>query len=482
MRAAIYARISQDTEGTELGVTRQQEDCAREAERRGWEVVARYVDNDVSATRKKPRPEYQRMKRDIESGHIQAVVVWSIDRLTRTPRELEDIIDLADRQGLELANVGGNTDLSTPEGRVFARNLGAFAKYETDNLSKRLKRKFQEKAEKGEPHGYAPYGYERVGKANVIVPEQAAVIRECAERVLGLESLRSIVTDLNARGIHGPKAVKWNSTILRQILLRPTNAGLRQYQGKVIGQAFAADPVLDVDTLERLTALLRDPSRRSNHVGPGYKYLLSGVAICGRCGGVMRRQKGHTNTNKQTGRSKTAPPSYNCSECFRVRRSQEKVDELIRAVMIARLSRADAAGLFSTGDSEVVKECERQLATIDAKLNSAADQFADDTITAAQLKRITARLRLDRAQVEKRREVARPQTALAGLVGGDVAAKWDALPIEVQREAVQTLMAVTILPSGSGKKFDPANVVITWLSGNPRKLTTPDSVTLDWSE
>ena len=165
-----------------------------------------------------------------------------------------------------------------------------------------------------------------------------------------------------------------------------------------------------------------------------------------------------------------------------MRRSQEKVDELIRAVMIARLSRADAAGLFSTGDSEVVKECERQLATIDAKLNSAADQFADDTITAAQLKRITARLRLDRAQVEKRREVARPQTALAGLVGGDVAAKWDALPIEVQREAVQTLMAVTILPSGSGKKFDPANVVITWLSGNPRKLTTPDSVTLDWSE
>ena len=119
MRAAIYARISQDTEGTELGVTRQQEDCAREAERRGWEVVARYVDNDVSATRKKPRPEYQRMKRDIESGHIQAVVVWSIDRLTRTPRELEDIIDLADRQGLELANVGGNTDLSTPGGRVF---------------------------------------------------------------------------------------------------------------------------------------------------------------------------------------------------------------------------------------------------------------------------------------------------------------------------------------------------------------------------
>jgi site-specific DNA recombinase len=140
---------------------------------------------------------------------------------------------------LSPANVGGNTDLSTPEGRVFARNLGAFATYETDNLSKRLKRKFQEKAEKGEPHGYAPYGFKRVGKANALVPDQAAIIRECAERVLGHESLRSVVPDLHARGVHWPKAEKWDSTILRQIKLRPTNAGLRQYQGKVIGQAFA---------------------------------------------------------------------------------------------------------------------------------------------------------------------------------------------------------------------------------------------------
>lgn len=466
MRAAIYARISKDTEGTELGVTRQQEDCAREAERRGWEVVATYVDNDVSATRKKPRPEYQRMLRDIRSGQIEAVVVWSMDRLTRTPRELEDIIDLADRQGLALANVGGNTDLSTPEGRVFARNLGAFAKYETDNLSKRLRRTFQQKAEKGEPHGYAPYGYERVEKANVIVPEQAAVIRECADRVLALESLRSIVTDLNARGVHGPKAEKWNSTILRQILLRPTNAGLRQYRGQVIGQAFAADPILDADTFERLTALLTDPSRRSNHVGPGYKYLLSGVAICGRCGGVMRRQIGHTHTNKQTGKTKTAPPSYNCSECYRVRRSQELVDARVRAAIIERLSKPDAGRLFNTGNLEAVTEHEKQLAAIDRKLDAAADQFADDTITGAQLKRITARLRLDRAKVERLRDAARPQTALAGVVGGDVAAKWDALPIEVQREAVQTLMTVTINPSGSGKKFDPDDIVIRWLSGD----------------
>jgi DNA invertase Pin-like site-specific DNA recombinase len=467
MRAAIYARISKDTEGTELGVTRQQEDCAREAERRGWEVVSRYVDNDVSATRKKPRPEYERMLRDIRSGHVQAVVVWSMDRLTRTPRELEDVIDLADRQGLALANVGGNTDLSTPEGRVFARNLGAFAKYETDNLSKRLKRKFEQKAADGEPHGYAPYGYERIGKANVIVPEHAAIIRECADRVLNLESLRSIVTDLNVRGVHGPKAEKWNSTILRQIMLRPTNAGLRQHRGKVIGAALNADPIIDVDTLERLTSLLTDPSRRSNHVGPGYKYLLSGVARCGLCGGIMRRQIGRTNVDKRTGQSKSQPPSYQCAECYRVRRNQVLVDEVVRRVMVDRLSMPDAAQLFPSGDLTVLKECEAQLAVIDAKLNIVADQFADDTITGDQLKRITARLRLDRTTAEKRRDAARPHNALSAVIGGEVGEKWDALPLEVRREAVQMLMTVTIDPVGSGLRFDPEMVRIEWVSEAP---------------
>ena len=97
MRAGIYTRISKDAEGTELGVKRQEDDCRKEAERRQWDVVQVYTDNDVSATRSKRRPAYDRMLQDIRSGYLQAIVVWAVDRLTRTPRELEDVIDLADR-------------------------------------------------------------------------------------------------------------------------------------------------------------------------------------------------------------------------------------------------------------------------------------------------------------------------------------------------------------------------------------------------
>src|SRR5690625_4025976 len=111
-RAAIYARISSD-DGTALGVGRQIADCEREAQRRGWVIADRYIDNDVSASRGAPRPEYQRMLTDVRAGRLGAVVVWDVDRLTRTMRELEDVIDFANHRGLALASVGGEIDLST---------------------------------------------------------------------------------------------------------------------------------------------------------------------------------------------------------------------------------------------------------------------------------------------------------------------------------------------------------------------------------
>lgn len=74
MRAGIYARISHDPFETTLGVQRQIEDCTKEAKRRNWEIVEIYQDNDVSATRSKVRPEYQRMLSDVAQGHILSLI------------------------------------------------------------------------------------------------------------------------------------------------------------------------------------------------------------------------------------------------------------------------------------------------------------------------------------------------------------------------------------------------------------------------
>ncbi len=121
--------------------------CARKS---GW-VTTEYMDNDTSASNGKTRPDYQRMLADIRDGRIDAVVAWDLDRLYRQPRELEDLIDLADQKHLALATVGGEADLSTDNGRLFARIKGAVAKSETDRKSARQKRADQQRAEAGTP-------------------------------------------------------------------------------------------------------------------------------------------------------------------------------------------------------------------------------------------------------------------------------------------------------------------------------------------
>ena len=71
--AGLYLRLSQDREGTALGVTRQEQDARRLAESRGWTVADVYADNDRSAYNGRTRPEYRRMLRDVEAGRIQAI-------------------------------------------------------------------------------------------------------------------------------------------------------------------------------------------------------------------------------------------------------------------------------------------------------------------------------------------------------------------------------------------------------------------------
>jgi site-specific DNA recombinase len=99
--------------GAGLGVARQEEDCRALCDRLGWQTVAVYADNDVSAYSGKRRQEWDRLNSDIQAGLADATACWHVDRLTRSPRELEDVTDLHDGHGVQLATCAGEIDLST---------------------------------------------------------------------------------------------------------------------------------------------------------------------------------------------------------------------------------------------------------------------------------------------------------------------------------------------------------------------------------
>lgn len=465
-RAGIYARISSD-DGTALGVGRQIADCRKLADAKGWTVAEIYEDNDVSASSGKPRPQYQRLLAAIDSGEVNALVVWDIDRLTRTPRELEDVVDLADRRGVALASVGGEVDLSTPQGRLTARLKGSVARHEVEQSSRRLKRKFLERAEAGKPHGKVAYGYRRqpvhddtgriVGSVEALDEAQAAVVREVARRILAREPMRRIVIDLNTRGVPTPRGGQWDGTMLRQVMLRQRNAGRRVHQGEVIGKG-DWPPLLDEDTFDRLRAMLTDPGRRTTR-GNGVKHLLSGIARCGidGCDGTMRV------TNARMIGTKHAPTSYNCRKCNRVRRKKSDVDALVEAVIVARLEQPDGPDLFA-GDPATLREATEAVETLTARLDLAADNYAEGNITAEQLARITAKLRPQLDAARTRVRAAAPSPEFERFAGGAVREAWDTADLETRRAVIELLVEVTILPTGSGGVFDPESVRIEWKS------------------
>src|SRR4051812_12659673 len=121
-RAAVYTRLSQDRSGERIGVERQERLCREHAKAEGWSVVDVFEDNDTSASRKRPRPEYERLLDQIRAGRIDVIICWHVDRLYRQLRDLEELVELAEKHQVGIAAVkSGTLDLSTASGRMSAR-------------------------------------------------------------------------------------------------------------------------------------------------------------------------------------------------------------------------------------------------------------------------------------------------------------------------------------------------------------------------
>lgn len=282
MRAAVYARISLDRSGEALGVERQVQDCKNKAAAMGWQVHDTYIDNDLSASSGKPRPEYERMLGDLEKGTIKAVVVYDLDRLTRRPAELEAFIDLADRLKVSLANVSGDVDLTTSSGRMIARIKGAVARQEAERIGERVARQKRQRAEQGLPQGGRErlYGYTRDWQ---VIEDEAEIIREAFQRRALGESTTAIARDFSGRGVCTVSGRPWTGGTLGSTLTKAGYAGLREFKGEIIGPT-SYPSIIEESLWYRTQAALQADSRGKN----SRRHLLSGFLICEACGTAMK--------------------------------------------------------------------------------------------------------------------------------------------------------------------------------------------------
>lgn len=461
MRAFIYTRISRDREGAGLGIERQREDCEDLAQRLGWTVADVYSDNDVSAYSGKKRPGYAAMLEALEAGKASAVISWHTDRLHRSPVELESFIDLCDRHKVEIRTVqAGVMDLGTASGKMVARMLGAAARHEVEHSIERQRRaKFQAALEGKFRGGRRSFGYESDGMT--IRESEAARLRDAADRILAGVSIAQIVREWNEAGIVTTFSGKeWSTRDFRRMIARPRNAGLITHEGEILGNA-QWPAIIEPDTYHALMALLNDPARKM-FVTHERKYLGSSLYVCGKCGKRMI-------TASQVG-ARNAPrrKTYKCSGGAHIGRIAEHLDNYVTELVIARLSRDDAA-IALGGPVVDASELQVQRIGIQARLDELASMFADGHLDASQLRRGTESLREKIRELDDRLAEARAASTLSSLVlaEGDIRRVWDSLPVDVRAKVVDALMTVTILPSPRGRQkgggyFNPEYIRIDW--------------------
>lgn len=470
-RVALYARISEDSTGKAHGVERQLHDAAALCAARGWEIVGRYSDNNISALRGKHRPGYSSMLEAVKRREFDAIVVFQMSRLWRNRSERARDIDAFAAAKVNIVAVQGtDLDLATASGRAVAGLLGEMDTLESEIKSERVLAAAAHRARQGRPNGPLGYGWKRVGDQYEVVPHEADIVREIVRRLGEREPLLAVTADLNKRGVPAPKSPTWGKTSVKKIAIRPSNVALLVRHRDRDDEALLEGTwpsLIDRAEWDRVREILTSPGRQTNGATrPGArKHLLTfGVGVCGVCGTRLRvALKG----NSRWGTKKRL---YVCDADGCVGRQQESVDDLVRGVVVARLSRPDALD-WLLGDEEAAKAADARARDLRGRLDDAADRFADGGITGDQLERITARLTPEIAAAEAERAKhagSRDLEALAALAGPGAAERWDAMSVVQRRAVLQALDVMVVIDKVKrrGPGFDPECVRFVWNSAS----------------
>jgi len=513
----IYCRISDDREGRQNGVDRQERQCRALAERNGDHVVRVFVDDDRSAYSGKPRPDYLRMLAFLRDGQALGVYALAPTRLYRRLDDGLEFFKLINERGLDVETVKqGRYNLGTADGRRDAMRAAVDAQYESELIGERVRdAKADAMAQGLYRGGPRPFGFEPDGLTvrtlacpHCAAPDGFTVDRECktcgspavnahgseawhleqaVDAVIAGESLRSIERQWKELGVHSPERRKrqpdgsmgpaegrpWQWTAIRKTLMRPRNAGLIDHDGEVIGRA-AWPPIVDESRWLACVAVLSDPQRRSTTTY-ARAWLGSGIYRCW-CGAAMKMSTSGT-TRPQRAEGVKSRPAYRCPvDVKHSSRDAKSLDQYVQDRAIERLSREDAAQLLLPRPRlEPVEDFAAQANALRTKLDSIAADYAADAITRAQMLKMTADTRARLEQVEAKAARRASGSILASLPLGtpDIADQWDGWHLDKKRAVIDALMTVTVNRARRGRRpgfkpgtgetyFDSSTIDIEW--------------------
>jgi DNA invertase Pin-like site-specific DNA recombinase len=168
----------------------------------GWRLVPEHYDDGAFSGASLDRPAVQKLLTDIRARQIDTVVVYKVDRLTRSLADFAKLIELFDSHAVSFVSVTQSFNTSSSMGRLTLNVLLSFAQFERELIGERVRDKIAASKRKGLwVGGPVPLGYAAVDKKVVVVMAEAKAVRTIFERYLALDSVRALADDLIGRGI-----------------------------------------------------------------------------------------------------------------------------------------------------------------------------------------------------------------------------------------------------------------------------------------
>jgi DNA invertase Pin-like site-specific DNA recombinase len=206
-RCAIYTRKSTehnlDLEFNSLDAQREAcEAYIKSQAHEGWRLVADHYDDGGVSGASLERPALQTLLADVRAGKINTVVVYKVDRLTRSLADFAKLVELFDQFGVSFVSITQSFNTTTSMGRLTLNVLLSFAQFEREVIGERVRDKIAASKRKGIwVGGPVSLGYRCIDKKLVVVPDEAETVRAIFTRYLELGSMGALIEDLDRRGI-----------------------------------------------------------------------------------------------------------------------------------------------------------------------------------------------------------------------------------------------------------------------------------------
>lgn len=416
-----YVRLSKWDEKT-TSPQRQRKAIAALCKQRGWKLVEVFEDIDVSAYNGNHRPAFERMMNRL--GEVQAIVFWTLDRLSRSSVQAGQIAEACKAGGVNLVATDMNIDTTSAGGRFVYDVLAAKGQMESATTGERSRAMVAYKRERGEPLGRVPYGWRRVGKSYEPDPKQQAKLLEAAKRYVAGESFSEIARDLGF--LVGP--------LSRMLHSQRVQVALPADLGAALAQAILA--------------------RKWQRVPQSRQSLLGGIARCAECGGSM------TVTSTRAGKKEGRWFSYGCDTAGHAHVSARWLDayvteQVLEAVDSGRLLEA-IKRRKATGKTRKASELEARLELLETSY------YVEGKVTKARFARLRDALVEQLAQGTKvERENGHD---LPAELARDLGGTWPQLTVSEKRRVIQAVLAKIVVTKAKPRSgpVDERRVKLVW--------------------